>query len=120
MGKILIVDDEHHIRELLYDSIVKFTDNEVDMAISGEDGLELLNKKKYSLVFLDFKLPNMTGDETIKKAKKIDPDLPIVIMSGVASYKDKQSCLRSGAVEFISKPFTLNKMLTSINTYARK
>lgn len=119
MGKILIIDDEYHVRELLYDSIVKFTDNQVDLASSGEEGLEMIKNKKYNLVFLDFKLPNMNGEETIKKAKEYDKELPVVIMSGIASYKDKQNCLKAGAVEFISKPFTLNKMVSSINSYAR-
>lgn len=113
MAKILIADDERAIRRTLKE-ILEFEKFIVDEA---GDGLECLSKIKqtdYDVVLLDIKMPNLDGLETLEKIQTLNPDLPVIMISGHANIDTAVEAVKKGAFDFISKPPDLNRMLITI------
>jgi len=110
--KVLIVDDEKQLCELLSDF---FSENGffVETSFSGEKALEKIQKDRFSVVLLDIKMPDMDGIEVLKKAKEIDPTLPVIMMTGNVSTSSAVESMRYGAYDYITKPFDLHEALST-------
>ncbi|MDR3567609.1 MAG: sigma-54 dependent transcriptional regulator [Syntrophobacteraceae bacterium] len=104
MEKILIVDDEDFIRENL-ERILKEERYRTAIAKNGEEALSFLKEASFDLVFLDLRLPDISGIEILKKIKESDPDLLVIVMTGYASVESAVEALKSGAYDYIKKPF---------------
>jgi DNA-binding response OmpR family regulator len=107
--KILIVDDEAHIRILLERTLIDFEDEGVEilMAENGEEALELIKAEKPKLVFLDVMMPKMNGFDvchTVKNELKMD-DVYIVLLTAKGQEYDKQKGTDVGADVYLTKPF---------------
>jgi len=114
MGKkILIVDDEKHIRFLLEQTLEDLEDEGVEIltACNGEEAFNLIYEHKPDLVFLDVMMPKMNGFEVCQKIKS-DPALKdivyIVILTAKGQELDRQKGIEVGANEYVSKPFDPN------------
>jgi len=107
---ILIVDDEEGIRFSLR-GILEDESYRISEAPSGEEALLLLAKECPDLVFLDIWMSGMDGMETLAKAKKLYPDLPIIMISGHGNIETAVQALRQGAHDFVEKPLSLEKIL---------
>ena len=83
---------------------------DVDIAYNGEEGLNLWKKKKHSLVLLDIMLPKMSGGTVLNNIIKIDPDQLVIIITAHGTIQMAQELMLSGASDFISKPFTAEKL----------
>ncbi len=112
--KILVVDDEKSIRDSLGD-ILGFEGYEVDKAANGEIGLKQIKNNKYDVVLCDIKMPKMDGIELMEKAKKLDEDMPFVMISGHGDIETAVEALRKGAYDYISKPPDLNRLLITVS-----
>ena len=77
---ILIVYDEINTLKVL-SAALKSSNTQVETARSGEEALELLKKKKYSLVISDFKMGGISGEQLLEKAKTVSPDLPFILLT---------------------------------------
>jgi DNA-binding NtrC family response regulator len=104
MKKILIVDDEEFIRQNL-DRILKEERYTTVLAQNGKEALEFLREAPFDLVFLDLKLPDISGIEVLKTIRESDPDLLVIVMTGYASVESAVAALKSGAYDYIKKPF---------------
>ena len=107
--KVLIVDDEAHIRLLLERTLIDFEDDGVEilMAENGEEGLELIKTEKPALVFLDVMMPKMNGFDAcnaVKNEFKMD-DVYIVLLTAKGQEYDKQKGSDVGADMYMTKPF---------------
>ena len=107
--KILIVDDEAHIRILLERTLIDFEDEGVEilMAENGEEALELIKTEKPALVFLDVMMPKMNGFDVcnaVKNELKMD-DVYIVMLTAKGQEYDKQKGVEVGADVYMTKPF---------------
>jgi DNA-binding response OmpR family regulator len=107
--KILIVDDEAHIRILLERTLIDFEDEGVEilMAENGEEALELIKAEKPNLVFLDVMMPKMNGFDVchvVKNELKMD-DVYIVLLTAKGQEYDKQKGTEVGADVYLTKPF---------------
>jgi DNA-binding response OmpR family regulator len=107
--KILIVDDEAHIRILLERTLIDFEDEGVEilMAENGEEALELIKTEKPNLVFLDVMMPKMNGFDVcnaVKNELKMD-DVYIVMLTAKGQEYDKQKGTDVGADIYLTKPF---------------
>jgi DNA-binding response OmpR family regulator len=107
--KILIVDDEAHIRILLERTLIDFEDEGVEilMAENGEEALELIKTEKPNLVFLDVMMPKMNGFDVchvVKNELKMD-DVYIVLLTAKGQEYDKQKGTDVGADVYLTKPF---------------
>lgn len=119
MAKILIIEDDRFLRDLLSRKLQdeKF---EVVTAIDGEEGLKKTEEEKPDLVLLDLILPSMNGFEVLKEIKK-NPRLsaiPIIILSNLGQKEDVERALTGGAEDYLIKAnFTLDEILEKIKKY---
>jgi putative nucleotidyltransferase with HDIG domain len=104
--KILVVDDEenmrsllsHHLREEHYDCVT---------AQNAFDALNKLKRDHFSLVISDLSMPGMTGMELLRLIKKLDPEISVIMITGITDVTTAVDCLRIGACDYITKPFDL-------------
>lgn len=122
MPKILIIEDEAAIRRVLSKIISEESDSyNVDEAEDGLLGIEMIKNNDYDLVLCDIKMPKMDGVEVLEKAKKIKPEIPIVMISGHGDLDTAVNTMRLGAFDYISKPPDLNRLLNTVrNALDRK
>ncbi|WP_026777172.1 sigma-54 dependent transcriptional regulator [Polaribacter sp. Hel_I_88] len=115
MSKILIIEDEAAIRRVLKKIISEENDSyNVDEAEDGLLGIEMIKDNDYDLVLCDIKMPKMDGVEVLEKAKKIKPEIPIVMISGHGDLDTAVNTMRLGAFDYISKPPDLNRLLNTV------
>jgi len=113
--KLLIVDDEPHIRMLLEQTLEDLEDEDVEMfiATNGQEAYEIIQKEKPQLVFLDVMMPKMNGFEVCQKIK-IDlemEDVHIILLTAKGQEMDKEKGLSVGANEYMTKPFDPDSIL---------
>ncbi len=113
MLNILLIDDERAIRKTLCD-ILSFEGYKIKEAIDGEEGLKMFQEKNYDVVLCDIKMPRMDGIEFLDKATAINPDVPIIMVSGHGNIETAVDAVKKGAFDYISKPPDLNRMLITI------
>ena len=119
--KILIVEDEEYVIELLRVNLSR-RGYQVMAAANGEEALEILETSVPDIVLLDIKLPGIDGWEVCGRIKS-NPSLnsvKIIILSAAAQKKDIQRAKICGAEQFISKPFDIIKLLASIVSLTQK
>jgi DNA-binding NtrC family response regulator len=115
MSKILIIEDEVAIRRVLTKIISEENDSYyVEEAGDGLLGIEMIKNNDYDLVLCDIKMPKMDGVEVLEKAKKIKPEIPIVMISGHGDLDTAVNTMRLGAFDYISKPPDLNRLLNTV------
>ena len=115
MNRILVIEDEASIRRVLKKIISE--ENEAYQVEEAEDGLlglEMIKNNDYDLVLCDIKMPKMDGVEVLEKAKKIKPEIPIIMISGHGDLETAVNTMRLGAFDYISKPPDLNRLLNTV------
>ncbi len=104
MAKILVVDDEELMRELASETLMR-AGHEIFKAKEGAEGLDQLEKVQPDLIVSDFKMPGMTGLEFLKEVQKRAPGQAFIIMTAYGTINTAVEAMRSGASNFIEKPF---------------
>ena len=113
MATLLIIDDEKAIRKTLTE-ILSFEGYKVEEAADGEEGLRKFKEKTFDVVLCDIKMPKIDGIEFLQKAVEINPDVPIIIISGHGNIETAVEAVKKGAYDFIQKPPDLNRLLITI------
>lgn len=113
MAQILIIDDEKAIRKTLTE-ILSFEGYKLEEAADGEEGLKKFKEKTYDLVLCDIKMPKLDGIEFLQKAGELNPDVPIIMISGHGNIETAVEAVKKGAYDYISKPPDLNRLLITI------
>lgn len=108
-AKILVVDDDEVIRNLLIDTLSSLG-YQTWGAANGEEALAALNQKKVDIVITDIKMPKVDGVRLLKKIKEAQPDLPVLIITAYSFAYSQDQALKSGADGFLAKPFRIGKM----------
>jgi DNA-binding NtrC family response regulator len=108
-AKILVVDDEPHIRELFHDALSR-RGYEVSTTDSGEEALALARTHDFNIIFLDIKMPGMNGVETLKGLQGLHPRAVYVMITGFASSELVEESLGNGALMCLSKPFGIREI----------
>ncbi len=119
MPTILIIDDEKSIRKTLVE-ILGFEGYKMDEAADGEEGLRKFQATTYDVVLCDIKMPKVDGLEFLSKANAINPDVPIIMISGHGNIETAVEAVKKGAFDFISKPPDLNRLLITIRNATDK
>ncbi|SDC25698.1 response regulator [Geotoga petraea] len=109
MKKILIADDTKNIRNLLVLGM-KNKGYDVEEAIDGEEALRKINHNKYDLIFLDIKMPKISGTKILKEMRNKDDHTDVVIMTAYGTVKNAIECTKLGTVAYIQKPFTFERL----------
>jgi DNA-binding response OmpR family regulator len=119
MKKILIVEDELNMVNGLRDNL-EFEGYEVDTALEGGTGLEKILKNSYDLILLDIMLPEVSGFDICKTARKEGINTPIILLTAKGEEIDKVLGLELGADDYITKPFSLRELLARIKAILRR
>ena len=119
-GKILVVDDEAVIRELLTDILVD-EGYDVEALSSGPEALDMLRRDGgFVLLFTDIMMPDMDGIQLIREARRVQPSLIPVVMTGFATLETARAAVREGAYDYVLKPFSLSEIkLAVLNAFER-
>lgn len=122
--KILIVDDSEDNREILARLIVQFgrkyaVDSEVLQAKNGQEAVDICDKQKIDLLFMDIMMPVMDGLEATKIIKKAHPSVMLIVVSSENDESVKAEILQAGAEDYVLKPFSSAIMLSRLNNYNR-
>ncbi len=112
--KILVIDDESLIRKIL-DVKLKSLDYEVILAEDGEKGIEILKEEKIDLILSDLSMPGKSGFDVLKEVKKINKNIPVIIMTAYANIQTAIEALKLGAFDYIIKPFNMEEIPYVIN-----
>ncbi|MDP6775358.1 MAG: response regulator [Candidatus Latescibacteria bacterium] len=104
--RILLVDDEDIVLHAL-GSFLRALGHQTDDAQRGEEALETLERGGYDLVMVDVKMPEMDGFEFLERARRDNPELPIVMMAGHGDPESVRRAKEMGAIDFMCKPFRL-------------
>ncbi len=113
--KILVVDDEAPVRELLRKGITKIGKFSVEVAQDGLEAIQKIETDLFDLVLTDMKMPGIDGIELLKTIKGIQPELMVTIMTGHGSIKTAVEAMKHGADNFLTKPIDLDELLLHLS-----
>lgn len=119
MPNILIIDDERSIRNVLKD-ILGNEGYKVDEAADGEEGWKKFSSSNFDVVLCDIKMPKMDGIEFLTKANELNPEVPVIMISGHGNIETAVDAVKKGAFDYISKPPDLNRLLITIRNATDK
>lgn len=114
--KVLVVDDQRNIVELL-ENIIVDKGHTVDTAYDGRQGLELIKSRQYDLAIIDHNMPEMTGMELLKYIKAEGIPVKTIIISGYPNVQES-FFKKLGVDEFIKKPFGIEDIEQMLEKYA--
>ena len=117
MNKILIVEDEEAIAALIRMNLTK-AGYQCDLACSGDEGADKLSENNYDLCLLDIMLPGINGYELLSYAKSLE--VPVIFVTAKGTTEDKVKGLKSGADDYITKPFEVLELLARVENVLRR
>jgi two-component system, OmpR family, response regulator len=116
---ILLVEDDHNLGPLLRNYLT-LKDYETTLATDGAQGLKAFKKGKYSLCILDVMMPQIDGFTLAKEIRVIDPDVPVIFLTAKNLKEDILEGFRSGADDFMTKPFSMEELVYRIEAILRR
>src|SRR5688572_31431110 len=112
-GSVLIIDDAAEIRESIQMLLVS-EGLSVDMADNGEEGLLKIEENIYDLVLLDLMLPGKSGMDVFKDVRRVDPALPVVIITAMGGVETAVTAIKEGCFDYVTKPWDNDKLLVIV------
>ncbi len=112
-GRILVVDDEPSMRELLQ-IVLRREGYSVRLAENGRSALSTLEREPADVLISDIKMPDMSGVEVLREAKRLDPDLVGIMVTAFASTETAVEALRLGAYDYLTKPFDVDELKAKV------
>ena len=117
--RVLVVDDDQAVREALGRTLEKLG-FDVVVAADGQEGLERLREGGVHILLADLKMPKLSGQELLKAAKAIAPDVEVIVITGHGTVEDAVEAMKGGAYDFITKPFKRVQLEKTIKKAAEK
>jgi DNA-binding NtrC family response regulator len=114
MTKILVVDDEAHVREMLKRGLSQLGEFTVEAAQNGVEAVEKIEKDVFDLVLTDLKMPEMDGIELLKTIKGTRPEIMVILMTAYGSIETAIEAIKNGANDYVTKPIDFNDLLIRI------
>ena len=111
---VLVIDDEHDIRDMLAFGLGSkgYT---VVAAASGEEGIEKTRTQAFAVIVCDIMMPGISGIETLKEIKKFQPDTEVIMATCCSTLETAVEAMRNGAFDYVLKPYTLEQLFLVIN-----
>lgn len=119
MSRLLIVDDDREIRELLKVDL-QLSGYLVDTACDGQEGLTMALKSSYDLILLDVMMPKMDGYEVCQNIRKVNKEIPILLLTAKGAIEDKVVGFERGADDYLVKPFDIQELLVRVRALLRR
>ena len=117
MIKILIVEDEEAIANLIRMNLVK-AGYQCEIASDGEEAANAIQERTFDLILLDIMLPKLNGYEVLEYAKTVDT--PVIFLTAMGETQQKVKGLKLGAEDYIAKPFEIPELLARVETVLRR
>ena len=111
--QVLVIDDE----QIVLDSVsqILIDENyEVDVSLSGREGLDWAIERPYDIILTDIRMPDIGGMRVLRDIKRVKSSLPVVIITGYATTKSAVQAMKLGAAEYIEKPFEPEQLLEAV------
>ena len=118
-AKILLVEDDFNLGFVIQD-LLKMNQFKVHLCKDGKEGLMQFNKEKYDLCLLDVMLPKKDGFSLAKDIRKVNPSMPIIFLTAKSMSEDKVEGFKSGADDYITKPFENEEFLLRIQALLKR
>jgi len=112
-GRILIIDDEVEVRETL-EALLQMEGFDAQSAGTAEGGLRALEQQAFDLVLLDVALPDRSGLDALADIRRMDPNLPVLMITAYASIESAVAAMRGGARDYVTKPWDNDKLVAEI------
>jgi len=119
MATVLVIDDDKSIRKALQE-ILLAEGYQVDVAVDGKEGYNLVKAKSYDCLLCDIKMPKMDGMELLERLQQEGNEVPIIMISGHGSTETAVEAVKKGAFDYISKPPDLNRLLITMRNAVDK
>ena len=116
--KVLVIEDNPRLAERMKRQLQKWFI--IEIARSGNEGIELASTNNYGTILLDLGLPDMPGVEVCKHLRNITNDIPILVVTGVDTTLSRVELLETGADDYITKPFESAELIARINALSRR
>lgn len=113
LERILVIDDEDVVREI-FQRLLKTEGYQADFCASGEDGLKLAREREYDAVIMDVMMNGIGGLGALQEIRKIDTDIPVIMITAYASLENAIECMKHGAYDYITKPFKNEAVLLAV------
>ena len=107
---LLIVDDEQRFADMLAKRL-RLRGCHCDVCYNGQQALDQVRRKNFSLIFLDLHLPDIYGVEVLKRIKEISEMPPVIILTGHGTEEDRRACMQQGAYAFMHKPLGIDELM---------
>jgi len=120
MQRVLVVDDEEVVRDVLTEMVKTAGDFEAASAVDGDDGLRKVREEGYDIIFTDLKMPGLNGLQLMEQIHEIDPTIPVVVVTAHSHIDTALSAMREGASDFITKPFNLKDIRYVLDRVSRE
>ena len=117
--RILVVEDDTSLVEGLRKALAP-SGIAVDHEASGSDAIEIVPSEAYSLIVLDLGLPDLPGQEVLRRLRSNGCEVPILILTALGDVKDKVICLNLGADDYLTKPFDLDEFEARVKALVRR
>lgn len=111
----MVVEDAPFIREMIRDILESHEHQIVAEAANGQEALEKYQATKPEIVLMDILMPGMDGLSAINKIREVDPQARIIVVSALVKETLKKEALRAGALDFVAKPFQVERLLEAVN-----
>lgn len=119
MSKILVVDDELSMREFL-EILLQKEGHQIESAASGKEGLERIESEKFDLIICDIMMPRISGMEILKRARDLDKNAMVIMITAYASPENAVEAMKIGAYDYITKPFQVDEIKLVVNKALEK
>ena len=118
MKKILVVDDEESVRDILK-QILEQGNYTVEVAGNGKEAAEMLKGIHFDAIISDINMPIMNGVELLNKAKELAPDVPVIFITAYGKDKVVIEAMKIGLADFIEKPFRMDQILKTVKEHIK-
>jgi DNA-binding response OmpR family regulator len=117
--RLLLVEDEEKIARLVTRALVAERLS-VDVARTGREGLDLANTYDYDLLILDLQLPELSGSEILRRVRRTNPNVPVLILTALDGVADKVTHFEAGADDYLTKPFAMAELIVRAKSLLRR
>jgi DNA-binding NtrC family response regulator len=117
--RILLIEDDENVAEVLADAFAA-DGHEIAITHTGEEGLTYLAQNRPDAIVLDVRLPNLNGVGVLRQIRSVDPALPVIIMTGLATAGELAEIQRLGVTEIIEKPELLKRFDDALARIAQR
>ncbi len=113
--RALVIDDDQRVLDKISEMLAD-EGYEVDVSLSGRQGLEWASHRHYDIVITDIRMPDISGMSVLRDIKMAKPSLPVIIISGHATIHSAEHALKLGATDYLEKPFSRSQLLEMVTS----